>query len=176
LGVVLTSTVAVAGASHTASAQPARTTVADVARPDPTLRSLSLDEALTYARAHQPQLRAAVARVAAEQEAAEVPRAEWYPTIGATAQLFGGTANNTTGTYVAPGGGMDIPRIGGTRSVSSGTWRPYPSTIAGIGMNQELFDFGRIAAVEDRTAGGHVRRAGVVLRGPGSEGGARGVG
>jgi outer membrane protein len=139
-------TVAVAVVSRSANAQPARATVAELARPDPTLRSFTLDEALTYARAHQPQLRSAVARVAAEQEAAEVPRAEWYPTLGATAQLFGGTANNTTGTYVAPGGGMDIPRIGGTRSVSSGTWRPYPSTIAGIGMNQELFDFGRIAA------------------------------
>jgi outer membrane protein TolC len=103
-------------------------------------------EALAYARAHQPELRAAVARGAAEQQAAEIPRAEWYPTVGATAQLFGATANQTTGTYVSPGGGMDIPRIGGTRAVSSGTWRPYPATIAGIGLNQELFDFGRIAA------------------------------
>ena len=149
---LLTSAAAVV--SRSADAQPAAgpqapapsATVADVARPDPTLRSFTLEEALTYARAHQPELRAAVARVAAEQQAAEIPRAEWYPTVGATAQLFGGTANNTTGTYVAPGGGMDIPRIGGTRSLSSGSWRPYPSTIAGVGLNQEVFDFGRIAA------------------------------
>lgn len=143
-GVLLTAAVA-AGASS-ASAQPARAPVADVARPDASIRTLTLEEALIHARAHQPELRAALARVAAEQQAAEVPRAEWYPTVGATAQLFGGTANNTTGSYIAPGGGMDIPRIGGTRSVSSGTWRPYPSTIAGVGLNQEIFDFGRIAA------------------------------
>jgi outer membrane protein TolC len=63
-----------------------------------------------------------------------------------TAQLFGATANNTTGTYVAPGGFMDVPRIGGTRSVRSGSWQPYPSTFLGAGATQELFDFGRIAA------------------------------
>jgi outer membrane protein len=134
-------------ATRSASAEPS-------AASDPALRSMSLDEAISYARAHQPELRAAIARVAAEQQAAEIPRAEWLPTIGATAQLFGATANNTTGTYVAPGGGMDIPRIGGTRSVASGTWRPYASTIAGVGLNQEVFDFGRIAA---RTAAADAR-------------------
>lgn len=142
--VLLTSAIAVA--TRSAGAQPSARPAADVPPAPPALRAFSMEEALAYARAHQPELRAAVARVAAEQQAAEIPRAEWYPTVGATAQLFGGTANNTTGTYVAPGGGMDIPRIGGTRSLSSGTWRPYPSTIAGIGLNQELFDFGRIAA------------------------------
>src|SRR5262249_12965590 len=54
-------------------------------------------------------------------------------------------ANNTTGTYVTPGF-MDIPRIGGTRVVAPGTMKPYPSTIVAGGINQELFDFGRIAA------------------------------
>jgi outer membrane protein len=142
--VLLASVLAVA--TRSANAQSWLPAVTNAAPPDPSLRSFTLEEALTHARAHQPELRAAVARVAAEQQAAEVPRAEWYPTVGATAQLFGGTANNTTGTYVSPGGGMDIPRIGGTRSVASGTWRPYPSTIAGVGLNQELFDFGRIAA------------------------------
>jgi outer membrane protein len=65
--------------------------------------------------------------------------------LGATAQLFGATANNTTGTYVGPGGFMDIPRIGGTRVVSSGVWKPYPSTLVAGGVTQELYDFGRIA-------------------------------
>jgi outer membrane protein len=137
---------ALAVVTRTANAQSAERAVTGAPAPDPSLRTFALEEALTYARAHQPELRAAVARVAAEQQAAEVPRAEWYPIVGATAQLFGGTANNTTGTYVVPGASIDIPRIGGTRSVSSGTWRPYPSTIAGVGLNQELFDFGRIAA------------------------------
>jgi outer membrane protein TolC len=41
---------------------------------------------------------------------------------------------------------MDIPRIGGTTVVSPGTMKPYPATILAAGVNQELFDFGRIAA------------------------------
>lgn len=106
---------------------------------------MSLDEALAFARAHQPEIRAALARVAAEQSAAGVSRGQWLPVVGVTAQLFGATANNTTGTYVTPGF-MDLPRIGGTRSVSSGVWQPYASTIAGAGISQELFDFGKIAA------------------------------
>ncbi len=107
--------------------------------------TMSLGEALAYARAHQPAVRAAVARIRAQAEQANVPRAQWYPTLGATAQLFAATANNTTGTYVSPGH-MDIPRIGATRGTATGSWSPYASTFVGLGVNQELFDFGRIAA------------------------------
>ncbi len=114
--------------------------------PERTLRVVTLEEATAFARAHQPQVRAALARVAARQAEAEIPRAQWLPVAGVTAQLFGATANNTTGTYVSPGGFMDIPRIGGTRSVRAGSWQPYPSTFVGAGATQELFDFGRIAA------------------------------
>jgi outer membrane protein TolC len=107
---------------------------------------MSLEEAIAFARAHQPEIRAALARVAARMAEADVPRAQWLPTFGATAQLFSATANNTTGTYVSPGPFMDLPRIGGTRVVASGTWQPYASTLVGAGLTQELFEFGRIAA------------------------------
>ena len=109
------------------------------------VRALSLGEALAYARAHQPAVRAAIAKIQAQATQAKIPSAEWYPTVGATAQLFAATGNNTTGTYVSPGF-MDIPRIGATRATDTGSWRPYPSTLVGIGVTQELFDFGRIAA------------------------------
>ncbi|HEX3851023.1 MAG TPA: TolC family protein [Polyangiaceae bacterium] len=111
----------------------------------PPVRALSLDEALAYARAHQPAVRAAVARIQAQAAQAKIPSSQWYPTIGATAQVFAATANNTTGTYVSSRD-MDIPRIGATRATGTGSWRPYPSTLVGLGFNQELFDFGRIAA------------------------------
>jgi outer membrane protein TolC len=101
--------------------------------------------AIEYAREHQPRVRAARARLEAQRSQARVPGAQWLPSAGATAQLFAATANNTTGTYVSPGV-VDIPRIGGTRGVSSGTFQPYASTIAAAGANQELYDFGRIAA------------------------------
>ena len=106
---------------------------------------MSLTEAIAFAHTHQPRIRAALARIAAQKEEADIPRSQWLPTLGVSAQLFAATANNTTGGYVSPGV-LDVPRIGGTRSVSSGTWQPYPTTFAAAGANQELFDFGRIAA------------------------------
>ncbi len=121
------------------AATPARAEI-----PQPTA-AMSLGEALAYARAHQPAIRAAMARIAAQQEEARVPRAEWLPSVGATAQIFAATSNNTTGTYVgAPY--MDITRIGGSSVVSPGSARPYASTFVGAGIQQEVFDFGRIAA------------------------------
>ncbi len=106
---------------------------------------MTLPDAIAYARANQPAMRAALARVNAEKAQADVPRSQWLPVIGATAQIFGATANNTTGTFVTPGF-MDIPRIGATRAVSGGTFQPYASTLVGVGGTQEIFDFGRIAA------------------------------
>jgi outer membrane protein len=108
-------------------------------------RTLTLPEAIAFARVHHPAIRAGLARVQAQKADAYVPRAQWLPTVGVTAQLFGGTANNSTGSY-ATQSSLDIPRIGGTRSVSQGTLRPYPSTLVAAGVTQELFDFGRIAA------------------------------
>jgi outer membrane protein TolC len=111
------------------------------------LRAVTLAEALAYARAHQPAVRAALARIAEQRATAEVPRAEWRPFAGVTGQIFGGTANNTTASYVSTGA-VDIPRIGGTHAADSATakWSPHPSTLAAVGGNQEVFDFGRIAA------------------------------
>jgi outer membrane protein len=106
---------------------------------------MTLTEALAFARAHQPSIRAALARVAAQQEEARVPRAEWLPSVGATLQGFAATANNSTGTYVgAPF--VDVVRIGGTTTRVPGSALPYATTFVGAGLNQEVFDFGRIAA------------------------------
>ncbi|HTQ02383.1 MAG TPA: TolC family protein [Polyangiaceae bacterium] len=108
-------------------------------------RRVGLREAIDYARAHHPVILASLARVAASRADTEIPRALWYPTAGISAQIFAATANNTTGTYVGPDQ-FDLPRIGGTRVVSSPDWAPSASTLVGIGARQELFDFGRIAA------------------------------
>jgi outer membrane protein TolC len=109
------------------------------------VKVMTLPEALAFARVHQPAVRAALARVAAEREAARIPRAQWLPSVGVTAQIFAATANNSTGTYVgAPY--VDVTRIGGTRVAATGSMAPYPATFAGAGLNQEIFDFGRIAA------------------------------
>ncbi len=125
-------------AATSAGAEPA-------APPAPGPRSMTLADAIAYARAHQPQVRAALARIESERARAGIPRAQWLPSFGATAQLLGATANQTTGSYVSTGV-LDLPRIGGTRGVAKGSFQPYASTLVGIGGDQELFDFGRIAA------------------------------
>jgi outer membrane protein len=108
-------------------------------------RAMTLDEALVFARLHQPVLRRALARVAAAAADTRIARAQWLPSLGATIQVFEGTANNTTGSYLGVSE-VDIPRIGGTRVSSTGSWSPSSSSVAAIGAAQEVFDFGRIAA------------------------------
>jgi len=109
------------------------------------VRAMTLEEALSFARAHQPALQGALARIAAAEADTKIARAQWLPGLGITAQAFEGTANNTTASYVgAPK--VDLPRIGGTRVASTGTWTPSTSTLAAVGAGQEVYDFGRIAA------------------------------
>ena len=75
-----------------------------------------------------------------------ISRAQWLPHVAATVQAIEGTSNNTTASYVGASG-LDIPRIGGTPVTSGeGNWRPSTSTLAAVGLTQEIFDFGRIAA------------------------------
>src|SRR5262249_854424 len=109
------------------------------------IRAMTLEQALAYARAHQPALQSALARVNAAAADTRIARAQRLPSFGPTLQGFEGTTNNTTASYLgAPK--VDLPRIGGTRVVSSGDWTPSTSTLAALGAGQEVFDFGRIAA------------------------------
>jgi outer membrane protein TolC len=108
-------------------------------------RSLDLAEALAYAAAHEPRIRSALAQWRARRAEARVPRAAWFPQIGGTAQLVVGSTNNTTASY----GGVpevDLVRIGATRSQTGTDWSPSASTLAAISVDQQVYDFGRIAA------------------------------
>jgi outer membrane protein len=102
----------------------------------------SLREAIAFARAHQPSLAAARARAEAAREQANVPRAARMPTITAAAEGLVGTANNTTASY-ATLGDLDVTRVGGTPANAPATWSPSPSTLAGVVVHGEIFDFGR---------------------------------
>ena len=112
--------------------------------PAPT-RSMTMAEALAYAHDHQPAIRAALARVSARTAQASIPTSQWLPTAGITAQVFGMSANDTTGTFEQPTF-MDLPRIGGTAATTGGNLSPHASTLVGAGLLQEVFDFGRIGA------------------------------
>lgn len=108
--------------------------------------AMSLGDALAYARQHKPNLRAMRARIDVARQGVALSRAEWLPQLGATAQLFGGTMNNTTAMFIGVPK-LDLPRIGATKVDSEAGWSAaYPSTLIGVGVRQLAFDFGRIAA------------------------------
>jgi outer membrane protein len=124
---------------------PVRVTAPEATSTPPT--GMTLPDALAYAHAHEPAIRAALAQVTTEEANARVPRAAWQPSIVANAEIFAATANNTSASTLAADN-MAIPRIGGTPSVSesSAAWKPYASSFVGVSAIQEVFDFGRIAA------------------------------
>jgi outer membrane protein TolC len=107
---------------------------------------MTLEQALAFAKEHQPSLLAARSRLAAVEAEARIPRGLWSPRLGATAQVLEGTANNSTASYVSSPA-VDLVRIGGTRVEEDPSWQPRPSTLAALGGRQELYDFGRIAAL-----------------------------
>lgn len=113
-----------------------------------TIRAMTLADAIAYARAHQPEVIAAKARITAAEADAKIPRAQWLPSIGLAAELVASTTNNTTATPLSTGGVLDLPRIGGTPMTTDGSFdlRPSPTSLLGLGVSQEIFDFGRIAA------------------------------
>ncbi|MEO6777375.1 MAG: TolC family protein [Kofleriaceae bacterium] len=110
--------------------------------------SLSLRQALDYAHLHQPSLEAARDRVAVARANADVPRAGFMPRITAGAELLAGTSNNTTASYASLGI-LDLARIGGTPANAPVSWSPEPSTLAGIALHQQIYDFGRLEAQAD---------------------------
>ncbi len=109
------------------------------------IQSMTLPEAFAYAREHHPQIKSALATAMARKAEARIPRAEWLPQIGGTAQIFYGSVNTTTAEYLSVPE-ADLPRVGSTRGTGSTDWTPQASTIAGVSLGQEVFDFGRIAA------------------------------
>ena len=112
---------------------------------EPALPSLSLPAAIAYAQAHQPELLAARARLRAAEQEAEVPSAQWLPSLGVMGELVASSANNSTATPLTDRA-VDLPRIGGTTVTDHASFRPEPTTLLAIGARQELYDFGRIAA------------------------------
>jgi outer membrane protein len=138
----LTSTACAVVAACAIAAEARAAEVASVATPR---AALSLEEAIQIALKHQPDVLAARARLAASRAAERIPAAAWRPTVGALAEVIGGSANNSTASVLS-NSVLDLPRIGGTPIDADSDLKPYPTTLVGVGVRQELFDFGRIAA------------------------------
>lgn len=112
---------------------------------EPGPRAVRLDEAISLARAHAPALAAARLRELAATSEVDAVRAQWSPRVGAFAQVVGATANNSTTTLLGVST-VDVPRVGGTKVSSTMDLAPYASTALALGVRQQVFDFGRIAA------------------------------
>ena len=104
-GCSLTSLLLLAASTAAPAAQQAGAsvpqTVAPTAAPslfggDVALPKMTLSAALEYALKNQPAVRAALARVSAREADVGIPRGRWLPSVGLTAQVLVGTANNTT--------------------------------------------------------------------------------
>ncbi|HET9931669.1 MAG TPA: TolC family protein [Polyangiaceae bacterium] len=132
LGVALF-TAALSSAGRAAAEEPA------------SIRALALNAAVDFALKHQPEVLAARKRLIASRADAEVPIAQWQPNVGLVAEALLGTANNSTASILSPRT-VDLPRIGGTSVEENPSARPYGSSLVALGVRQEVFDFGRIAA------------------------------
>lgn len=106
---------------------------------------VTLEQAIAYGRAHQPQTMASRARVQAARREAEVPAAQWRPSFGAFAELVGSTVNNSTATVIN-NPAVDLPRIGATPTRRDPNWMLYPTSLVALGVRQTILDFGRIQA------------------------------
>jgi outer membrane protein TolC len=115
------------------------------ARADEQPQAMTLDEALAYARAHQPSLATARARLAAAAADVGVAKAAWLPSVGALAEIVVATTNNSTTTLIGDGA-VTLPRIGATPIKPDLDWTPHASTVLAVGLRQQIYDFGRISA------------------------------
>jgi outer membrane protein TolC len=115
-----------------------------VARADAGIQSMSLSEALDYARSRHPQIKSALAEWNARKAEARIPRAGWMPFVAGTTQIIYGSTNNTTNEFL--GGAVQMPRIGGIAATTSTNWNGFGSTLMGISVRQQVYDFGLIAA------------------------------
>lgn len=115
------------------------------AQEEPAARKMTLDDALAYARTNQLRIVAARQRLTAARRDAEVPSAQWLPRVGAFGEVIGSTTNNSTTTLLSVST-VDTPRIGATPIRGTPEWQPYASTGVGLGVRQQIYDFGRIAA------------------------------
>lgn len=113
--------------------------------------SVTLADAIERARANQPRIREALADERVRHAELAAPAARWFPRLGATLQAVLGTDNNSASNWLSTGGTVEMPRIAGTdflRDPSQIVWTPFLTTVVGLGLDQEIFDFGRIDAAQ----------------------------
>ncbi len=105
---------------------------------------LTLQQAVAYAVAHYPAIRAASARVSAQEAGIDLAETSYLPRLDSTLQINRATRNNVAGLLLP---GAPIPSISGPVSDSSPTsiW----GSAGGLLLSWEVFDFGARGAAVD---------------------------
>ena len=149
LPVLLFAASAKSAAQSRDTSDPAETVADERAGDGSAIPSVTLADAITRARTRQPRIREALADEGVRRAELAAPAARWLPRLGATIQAVLGTDNNSASNWLSSGGAVEMPRIAGTdflQDPSQVVWTPYLTTAVGIGLDQEVFDFGRIDA------------------------------
>jgi outer membrane protein TolC len=106
---------------------------------------LSLDEAIRQALLHQPQIASSQGQVTQEENKYLESQQNYYPQIAFSAQSIVSSAEQNRA--VASFGIADLARITGIPPNSpffgENPYRPWISSIVGLGMHQSVWDFGR---------------------------------
>ena len=138
------------------------------AQPSPPLFPITLQGAIRYASDNYPAIRAAQARVAAQESGVDLAHTAYLPRVDSSLQINRATRNNVAGLLLP---GTTIPAISGPVSGDT-SWSSIWGSGAGVLLSWEAFDFGQRGASVDlaRTlvaranAGADVTRLDVVVK------------
>ena len=139
-----------------------------LAQPSPPAFPITLQDAIRYASDNYPGIRAAQARVAAQESGVDLADTAYLPRVDSSLQINRATRNNVAGLLLP---GTTIPAISGP--VSGGTsWSSIWGSGAGVLLSWEAFDFGQRGASVDlaralvvrANAGADIARLDVAVR------------
>jgi outer membrane protein TolC len=116
-----------------------------LAQPSPPAFPITLQDAIRYARDNYPAIRAAQARVAAQESGVDLAHTAYLPRVDTSLQVNRATRNNVAGLLLP---GTTIPAISGPVS-DEASWSSIWGSGAGVLLSWEAFDFGQRGASVD---------------------------
>ena len=116
-----------------------------LAQPSPPVFPITLQDAIRYASDNYPGIRAAQARVAAQESGVDLAHTAYLPRVDWSLQINRATRNNVAGLLLP---GTTIPAISGPVSGDT-SWSSIWGSGAGVLLSWEAFDFGQRRASVD---------------------------
>jgi outer membrane protein TolC len=116
-----------------------------LAQPSPPAFPIALQDAIRYASENYPAIRAAQARVAAQESGVDLANTAYLPRVDSSLQINRATRNNVAGLLLP---GTTIPPISGPVSAAT-SWSSIWGSGAAVVASWEAFDFGQRRASVD---------------------------